>query len=108
MILKIIKALSKQSKLIDAKLFPRARLLSRVWSSLFSDRVVHLPWAIKAFLVILIFSLMVGCSQKSGIARENITTACGLRGATSLLVYVFINRCGDNTIATRDFMVTSP
>ena len=70
MILKIIKALSKQSKLIDAKLFPRAWLLSRVWSSLFSDRVVHLPWATKAFLVILIFSLTVGCSQKSGIARK--------------------------------------
>ena len=70
MILKIIKALSKQSKLIDAKLFPRAWLLSRVWSALFSDRVAHLPWATKAFLVILIFSLTVGCSQKSGIARK--------------------------------------
>ena len=70
MIFKITKTLSKPSKLIDEKPFPRVWLPSGVWNLLLPNRVIHFLWATQAFLIVLILGLTVGCSQKPGIAKN--------------------------------------
>ena len=70
MFLKIINEFPKQLTPMDVKIFCRAWLLSRIWRFLFHNRGTCLQRFTGVFLVILLFSIGVGCSQKRGIANQ--------------------------------------
>ena len=70
MFLKIINELPKQLTPMDVKIFYRAWLISRIWRFLFCNRETCLQRFTGVFLVILLFSIGVGCSQKRGIASQ--------------------------------------
>ncbi|MBT4375404.1 MAG: hypothetical protein HOD16_06935, partial [Nitrospina sp.] len=55
---------------MDVKIFYSARLLSRVWRFLFHNRGTCLQRFRGVFLVILLFNIGIGCSQKRGIANH--------------------------------------
>ena len=70
MILKIINGIPKQLTPVDVKIFYRVWLLSRIWRFLFHNRETCLQRFTGVFLVILLFNIGVGCSQKRGIANQ--------------------------------------
>ena len=55
---------------MDVKIFYSARLLARVWRFLFHNRGTRLQRFRGVFLVILLFNIGIGCSQKRGIANH--------------------------------------
>ena len=70
MILKIINALPKQLTSMNAKASSRVWFPSRVWRSLFHDRDICFQRFAGVFLTVLLINLVVGCSQKRGVANQ--------------------------------------
>ena len=70
MILKIINALPKQLTSMNAKASSRVWFPSRVWRSLFHDRDICSQRFAGVFLTVLLINLVVGCSQKRGVANQ--------------------------------------
>ena len=69
-ILKIINALPKQLTSMNAKASSRVWFPSRVWRSLFHDRDICFQRFAGVFLTVLLINLVVGCSQKRGVANQ--------------------------------------
>ena len=70
MFLKIIYEFPKQLTLMDVKILYRAWLISRIWRFLLHSWETFLQRFTGVFLVILLFSIGVGCSQKRGVASK--------------------------------------
>lgn len=70
MILKIINALPKQLMSMNAKASSRAWFFSRVWRSMFHDRDICFQIFAEVFLTVFLINLVVGCSQKRGVANQ--------------------------------------